>query len=148
VWFATDSLGRGENLENVVLTAKLSDGTHRLRRIDVGVWSYVQHSADGDVETWRITVQPDRIALRSDYAAGATAPAFALWIDQKKNHATVLGLPAGPQQIDSPCVLHLPDRGSLRITGAGPIEVDARRRQPEFFVRIGFPAATLDRPAT
>ena len=44
-----------------------------------------------------------------------------------------------------PCVLHLPDMGSVRITGSAPglmLDYDARRCVKTPFVRIAFPPAT------
>lgn len=66
-----------------------------------------------------------------------------LKFNQKANHATLLGLmKPGEQQVSLPCVLHLPDMGSLRINGEGKLDYDARRSVHPAFVRIGFPAAT------
>jgi len=48
-----------------------------------------------------------------------------------------------------PCLLHLPDMGSLRITGNRPglaLDYDARRYVKPPFVRVAFPAATAAYP--
>ena len=66
---------------------------------------------------WRVTCSEKVLTLRSDYAAGAEAPPFTLTFNQKANHATLLGLmKPGERQMSLPCVLHLPDMGTLRIT--------------------------------
>ena len=49
----------------------------------------------------------------------------------------------GGRQMALPCVLHLPDMGSVRITGDGALDYDARRWKVKTpFVRIAFPPAT------
>jgi hypothetical protein len=84
--------------------------------------------------------------LRSDYIAGVEAPPFGLAFDQKANHATLLGvMKPGERLMRLPCLLHLPDMGTLRITGAGQLDYDARRRTDPPFVRIAFPPATAER---
>ena len=85
------------------------------------------------------------MVLRSDAIEGVEAPPFTLTLDQKANHATLLGLmKPGERQMSLPCVLHLPGMGSLRITCAAPrasLDYDARRRVKPPFVRIAFPPA-------
>ena len=95
---------------------------------------------------WRVTCSEKVLTLRSDYAAGAEAPPFTLTFNQKANHATLLGLmKPGERQMSLPCVLHLPDMGTLRITcnaRDAKLDYDARRFVKPPFVRIAFPAAT------
>lgn len=149
--FAVDSLGRREGLDNVVLTARLPGrGGFALQTDGPNRYSY---SADRSGKTaaavWHMEVSGTRLGLRSVFSAGVASPSFLLLIDQRKNHATLLGRPAATQQIKLPAVLHLPDRGTVRITSPQPgvvLECDARRRQPEYFVAVRFPAATADRP--
>jgi len=153
-WFAVDSLGRGENLENVVLAEKRRPvGSYRLESGSDGEIRYVSGEVEAKgVARWRIRVEARRIVLRSCWAAGGTGEPFRLLIDQKKNHATLLGLPDdnGPEQrIALPAVLHLPDRGTFRLSASedgASVGYEARRRQPEYFVEITFPAATETQP--
>ncbi|HYD83552.1 MAG TPA: hypothetical protein VEA63_05855, partial [Opitutus sp.] len=152
-WFAVDSLGRGENLGNVVLTEKLRPGSGRLEPIDDMQARYMGGAADGaQTTTWRMRVDGPRVVLQSDYSTGVRVEPFRLLINQKKNHATLLGLPVDAghgQRIALPAVLHLPDRGTLRVSASAPgvaVGYDARRRQPEYFVEVLFPAATADCP--
>ncbi len=59
--------------------------------------------------------------LRSDSIAGAEAPPFTLTFNHRANHATLLGLmPPGERRMSLPCLLHLPDMGTLRITSRTP----------------------------
>ena len=71
---------------------------------------------------WTVICAENKIVLRSEYKDGAEGPfPFALSFDQKANHATLLGLmKSGDRRMALPCVLHLPDRGSVRITADAP----------------------------
>lgn len=147
--FSVDSLGRGERLDNVVMSARVPAGTSRLEASGPGAFRYFQKQPDGkEAETWKVTLAPERIVLRSSHVPGAEAPEFLLIIDQKKNHATLLGhLVAGELKVSTPAVLHLPDRGTFRVTANRPdavISYDARRRQPGNLVRVAFPPATKE----
>jgi hypothetical protein len=89
--------------------------------------------------------------LVSRHVPGAPAAPFALTFNQKKNHATLLGImKTGERRMALPCVLHLPDRGTLRIVCDAPgaaLEYDAVRwAEDPPHVKIAFPAATAERP--
>jgi hypothetical protein len=148
-----DSLGYGKFGPNPV-TLSVDDSGIRwaLRSADKGKWIYSTMVADKSVDLWTVTFANNQITLNSRYVENAPSRYFELLIDQKLNHATLLGkqLPDS-SGMELPSVLHLPDQGSLRITGSGlPLDYEARRRQatsPSNFVRIRFPAATKERPA-
>jgi hypothetical protein len=149
-WFAVDSLGRGQNLDNVVLTEKLPTN-HCFLETGAGknTFLYSQSLTNGQMApVWRLEVSERRMRLESKYVEGLHAPPFVLLIDQRKNHATLLGnLLPGERRVSLPCVLHLPDHGTFRITATRPdaaLDYDARRRRPENFVRIEFRPATKD----
>jgi len=150
--FAVDSLGRNGGFENVVLTSTSpACGEFRFQTDDHGRHQYFPNGADQvTAAVWTIKTDGNRLVLRSNFSANVNIPPFLLLVDQKKNHATLLGRPtAGPRQIQLPAVLHFPDRGTVRITTrqiGTVLECDARRRQPEFFVAVRFPSATADQP--
>lgn len=151
-WFAVDSLGRGENLDNVILSTKLAPGTNRLETLSGTQVRYRTGPVDSGAVTWCARVDDNRITLGARHDAGVPGRPFRLLIDQHKNHATLLGLPAagaGARRIALPAVLHLPDRGTFRVTANvsnATVHYDARRRQPEYFVEICFPPATAGQP--
>jgi hypothetical protein len=107
-------------------------------------------AAGQSAATWRLICQEKGFVLRSHFVGGTNATPLVLEFDQKANHATLLGLIApGERRMALPCVLHLPDMGSVRITSATPglkLDYDARRRAPKPFVRIAFPPATAAQP--
>lgn len=142
--FSVDSFGRGEG-ENVVLPARLPHGVGHASREDNRL-VFRDHSG---AAVWHIELAGPRLTLTSTFHVG-DAPSFQLWVDQRKNHATLLARPAGPiQTFELPGVLHFPDCGTLRVSSPTPgavLTCDARRRQPEFFVAVSFPGATAARP--
>lgn len=134
--FAVDSLGQGKVEQNPVLAAdaaplpglKLAeDRTYTLNGKPI----------------WRVKCEEKALTLVSDFAAGS--PPFTLVFNQKANHATLLGLmKPGQRRMSLPCVLHLPDMGTVRITGSAPgmtLDYDARRRVKTPFVSVAFPPA-------
>lgn len=138
--FAVDSLGQGKLEENPVLEETnilMVPGLELKER-----FTYQLHGKP----IWQIKCSERRLTLRSDYLEGVETSSFVLAFNQRSNHATLLGLMnPGEQKMSLPCVLHLPDMGSLRITAnsdGAMLDYDARRHIPTPFVRIAFPAAT------
>ena len=132
---AVDSLGQGKLDQNPVLAVTNTVPGLELER------GFTYQLKGKPV--WQIKCGEKSLTLRSDYATGVEPPPFVLMFNQKANHATLLGLmKPGDRQMNLPCVLHLPDMGSLRITGKGKLDYDARRFVQPSFVRIAFPPAT------
>jgi hypothetical protein len=130
--FAVDSLGQGKLNQNPVLAE-----TNVVAGLELDGQTYKLNGKP----VWRVTCGERTLTLRSDYVPDA--PPFTLTFNQKLNHATLLGLmKPGERQMSLPCVLHLPDMGTLRIAGGGKLDYDARRRVRPPFVRVAFPSAT------
>ncbi|HPA17563.1 MAG TPA: sulfatase-like hydrolase/transferase [Verrucomicrobiae bacterium] len=151
MWFAVDSLGRGRVGQNPISEETDAAGALRFDARESGRFAYVQRGVEGKEElAWAIDAEERAITLRSEFVPGAPIPPFVLAFDQKANHATLLGMMApGERRMSLPCVLHMPDMGTMRITCDAPgaeIDYDARRRVQTPFVRVAFPAATAARP--
>jgi len=140
--FAVDSLGQGKLGQNPVLAE-----TNAVTGLELKE-SFTYQLKGRPV--WRITCAEKSLTLRSDYAEGVAPNPFVLTVNQKANHATLLGLmKPGVRRMALPCVLHLPDMGTLRITCNVPgaaLDYDARRFVTPACVRIGFPPATAVAP--
>ena len=135
--FGVDSLGQGRLKPMNLVTTNLS--VCQFSNAAAAVF-YQQ----GGTNLWRGECSEKEITLSSDYAGAAHLP-FVLQFSQHSVHATVLGLMSpGERRVSMPCLLHLPDMGTLRITcnvvGA-KLDYDADR-----FVRVKFPAATAAQP--
>lgn len=137
-FFSVDSLGQGRLDQNPVLQVhdtvaglELDDQTYKIHGRPI----------------WNVVWTERNLILRSDFAPGIEVPPFILMFEQKANHATLLGvMKPGERLMQLPCVLHLPDMGTLRITGNGALIYDASRRAGPAFVRIAFLPATAERP--
>jgi hypothetical protein len=138
--FAVDSLGQGKVGHNPVLAELPAVATPGLEL--QGRFTYLINGKP----SWRITCDERSLTLRCDYMAGVEPLPFTLTFDQKANHATLLGLmKPGQRHMALPCVLHLPDMGTMRITcnvRGEELDYDARRHAKRPFVQIAFPPAT------
>ncbi len=149
--FCLDCLGKGRLEQDLILRDAEAPAGLRLVPQSPGRWAYVVASADGKAApVWTVFAREKGLVLRSDYVAGKAVAAFRLQFNQRKNHATLLGLmQPGERRVGLPCVLHLPDLGSARITCNVPgwkLDYDARRFVPQPLVRIEFPCATAEHP--
>ena len=135
--FTVDSLGQGKVHENPVLA-----GTNTIAGLHLDSQTYQLNGQP----VWQVACSEKTVTLRSDYTPGVVAPPFTLTFNQKANHATLLGLmQPGERRMALPCVLHLPDMGTMRITCSTPglkLDYDARRYVKPAFVHIAFPPAS------
>ena len=129
--FAVDSLGRGKLDQNPVLAEP--NAVPGLELVDGSPYKL------SGQPVWRITCGQRTLTLHSNYTAGIAAPPFVLMFSQKLNHATLLGLmKPGERQMALPCVLHLPDMGSLRDHRRGETRV---YRNLLLWIRGGWPGS-------
>jgi hypothetical protein len=135
-FFSVDSLGRGALAQNPALSQ-----TNAVAGLALDGRTYTL----GGKPVWTAAWDEKSLTLRSEAAGGVAAPPFTLTIDQKANHATLLGLmKPGERRMSLPCVLHLPGMGTLRITcdaAGATLDYDARRRVKPSFVHMAFPPA-------
>ena len=149
--FTLDSLGRGETAANPVLAETTANASWLFRTNGPGHFSYKSKGAAANAPpVWEIVCGDKKLALRSRFGDDSNLPPFMLTFNQKANHATLLGLmQPGERRVALPCVLHLPDLGSARVTCNVPgvkLDYDARRFISPPFVRIAFPPATREHP--
>ena len=146
---ALDALGRGAlNDHSVIEETDPPAAALRWRAIAPDTFVY---EFENGAPAWRMECDPAGFTLRSEFTPGAVVPPLTLHFRQKTCYATLLGRMAedGRRAIRLPAVLHLPNRGSLRIEGdpvGRDMDYDARRKVPEPFVRIAFPGADAARP--
>jgi hypothetical protein len=150
-WFTVDGLGEGKLADNPVLPTAQTNLAHFFQS-STNYFGWTLPGAGGKpVAVWEIVCDANSLTFISRRSSLSNPPPLVLQFDQKANHATLLGLMnPDERRMQLPCVLHLPDKGSMRITSSVPeikLDYDARRRQvPRAFVRIEFPAATPEHP--
>jgi len=145
--FTVDALGQGKLASNPVLRPTQSLGGLKFVSRGPREFAYVvESSSTKTLPAWEITCAESTLKLRSRFAAGVSGAPFLLKFDQKKNHATLLGLmPPGERRVLLPAVLHLPDLGSVRIHSSAKgakLDYDARRYAKPNYVEVLFPPAT------
>ncbi|MDA8378839.1 MAG: hypothetical protein M0Z50_17735 [Planctomycetia bacterium] len=146
-----DSLGTGKlSVNPVLLSPATTHSAWRVARNNHAVtytWtSHGQHTQAG----WTFEFSPRRIVMRSQAQAGVVLKPLVITFQQLINHATLLGRMAKtPREMRMPCVLHLPDLGTARITcnvETVNLGYDALRFVKTPFVQVVFPAATAQNP--
>ena len=154
-----DSLGGGADETNPVFAIQVDPASFRLVK-DGNVFHYYPlFRSSKDTPVWTVECSDKKIRLRSEYhqtppaSIGLGDGAFNLAFRQKACHATLLGMmDPGREEVNLPCVLHLPDRGSLRLTsttvGLRLGYAAQRKVNPPLvrFVNISFPCATAEHP--
>lgn len=147
-FFAVDSLGKGDVHQNPVLLEDATVTPVEFRQNSTRTFAYT--SASSKKPSWELICEGKVMKLRSRFSGDSNLPPFTLAFDQRSNHATLLGLmKPGERRTALPCVLHLPDMGSIRITcnlRDWKLDYDARRFARIPFVKIGFPPATRAHP--
>jgi len=94
---------------------------------------------------WSFTFTDTAIAIRSVTTDGNRPEPVILDFDAAASHPTLLGMVTDEGNVKLPAVLHLPARGSFRVTGSGrdPVVVyDASRDHGDNFVQIELPPTT------
>ncbi|MBI5708469.1 MAG: hypothetical protein HZC36_15910 [Armatimonadetes bacterium] len=140
---AIDGLGKGRYGDGACLPSEEPESTLKLTWVNPSMAVYADSKG---YAAWTVSLKGRILTLRSNFVQGSPVNRpFELRFRQKANHATLLGLMAPDSRaVQLPCVLHLPDQGSIRIKGQGALPYDARRYvKPEPYVSIAFPAATV-----
>ena len=100
---------------------------------------------------WKFEFTEQSIRMVSQWSESDPPESVVLEFNTNICPATLLGVINPDQSITLPALLHLPDRGTFRIT-ALPAETAslaydaADYRTPQAFARVSFPPATKDRP--
>ena len=144
-FFSVDSLGGGNLSWNPVLEEKSPEGPEiRLNAKGRTEFVYKIKSPGGaSAPLWTITCRDKILTLHSSFVAGDNASPFVLSIDQKSNHATLLGLMRpGERRMPFPASSTFRTWvrcGSRQARRALSLDYDARRYVKTPFVRIDVP---------
>ncbi len=154
LFFSTDSLGKGM-LDNNPLLPQQPDPagvyTSRIRKNNISYYSRTGVQAPPD---WEIQCDKKSFTIQTAWKEGSPIAAFDLPFSQRLNHCTLLGVMPGEQQVQFPCVLHLPGMGSFRIHCNQPgvtLQYDAYRfhgpnEKGEPYVRLSLAGASANHP--
>jgi hypothetical protein len=148
-----DSCGAGAGAALLKPNSSPAVGTWRRESKDAGrqIEYAVAPGGAGAPPTpsWTFSLAASGFTIRSRFVEGAPGDPLVVRFDPKVAHATLLGRMPAERRVALPCVLHVPDHGSFRITcdtKGARLGYDARRFVPEPYVEVTFPAATKERP--
>ncbi len=149
--FGIDSLGKGKLSINPILQSETkSSHIWQVRRTDNSCAYYAQRHGQITHAGWTFRCQAKRLVIRCTAAKGVVLEPLLITFNQLANHATLLGrMDKQRQAMQIPCILHLPDLGTARITCNVPgvvLGYDALRFAKTPFVAISFPPATATNP--
>ena len=144
-----DSLGQSKKGDSPLLSGENADVKYE-SVISANSISYrLSGQAFDPLPAWDFIFSDKRIQIVSRESAGVP---FNIFINQELNHVTVLGVMKEANKVSLPCLVHLPDMGTFRVTSNDPgafLLVDGRRSSTEVtntiknsFVSISFPAAS------
>ncbi len=145
-----DSLGKGRLSVNPILPPQAEGEAWQATYRDQAITYVRQRNGLPANAGWTFEFSPRRIVIRTRAQAGVALKPLVITFQQLINHATLLGrLAKAPRQMRLPCILHLPDLGTARITcnvESVSMGYDALRFVKTPFVQITFPAATAQHP--
>lgn len=149
-----DSLGKNKISDNPILPAdkRKSKFISRISKNSISYWN--EKKQKNNPAAWKFIYSEKDIQLISE-KSNNNEP-FNISFKQELNHVTVFGIMKDPNRVSLPCLIHLPDMGTFRVTGnVSGLELiaDARRASTETkndvkesFVSISFPAASDKHP--
>ena len=149
-----DSLGKNKVAENPILTDKAPSKKYESKIIDNSISYTLKNQPKNSLPSWMFKYSKKGIQISSENFNDSDS--FTIKINQELNHITVLGVMKEAKKVSLPCVIHLPDMGTFRVTSNIPeaeILVDGRRKSSEVenniehsFVSVSFPCATSQHP--
>ncbi|MCX6222629.1 MAG: hypothetical protein NTZ69_16795 [Bacteroidia bacterium] len=149
-----DSLGKGKAAAHPPLIREIISKKYRSTISAKSISYQIESQEKNSPPAWKFSFSNKSIQIISE-KSGNSEP-FNININQELNHATVLGIMKERNKVALPCLIHLPDMGTFRVTSnVSGLELltDARRTNSEVkgnpehhFVSISFPPASVEYP--
>ncbi len=151
---AVDSLGTRKLAYNPLRSPAKPGQTFAMRRVGRKVEYRLSGTPASAPAAWTFELSPQQIHLSSSYSPAAPPSPVVLNFNAAVTHATLLGLVNEDGSVRLPAVLHLPDRGTFRISApARPglaLGYDAQRfpgaRSVDDYIKVIFPPASAAMP--
>ena len=149
-----DSLGKNESAENPLLTGDKITGIYRSEVSEKSISYRLKNQEKNSLPAWKFKFSNESIQIIS--GKSEISDPFNITFNQELNYTTVLGIMKERNKVALPCLIHLPDMGTFRVTSnVSGLELftEARRANSEGkgclkhnFVSISFPAASDKHP--
>lgn len=151
---SVDSMGKDKELVSPLLMGSNMIKKYRSRGSGKSISYHAENQKKDSCPAWNFSFSDKSIQIISN-KTGDGEP-FNIVINQEINHTTVLGVMKEHNKVILPCLIHLPDMGTFRVTSnVSGLELftDARRVNSAVnsnlehnFVHISFPPASDDHP--
>lgn len=145
-----DSLGQHKEVVNPLLPDHTNPTKYTSKISEQSISYWAESQEKNSLPAWRFIFSEKEMSIISE-ENGIGEP-FRIIINQELNHATVLGVMKERNTVALPCLIHLPDMGTFRVTANVPgigLITDARRWKTDFghrFISISFPPASKEHP--
>jgi hypothetical protein len=152
VAISVDSLGRHKLLPSPLCAPAPSITKYEFHRSGDRVEYRVAGASPKAAPAWSFELSARTIRLHSSYSPQNQLPSLLLNFNPHVNRATLLGLINDDGSVRLPAILHLPDRGTFRITssnrGAPALPYDAVRQpkgqRENDYVTVTIPSASAN----
>lgn len=144
-YLSIDSLGKSKLDNSPLILSEINQTSFRSEGSGGTTRYYFKDNQN--TAAWEFIPTNRGFILRSNFVEGNVP--WVIKFNQRKNHATVLGLVPEKNKISTPCIIHLPDMGSFKVrsTQVELLDYTSKRRDvPVHFVQISFPAADHSNP--
>ena len=145
-----DSLGKNKTAANPILRGNKINAKYKSKVSSKSISYWTENQEINSFPAWKFIFSEKSIQVISE--KNNISEPFNVTFNQELNHATVLGIMKERNKVSLPCLIHLPDMGTFRVTSNVPdagLLVDASRMNTEVkndeehsFVSISFPAAS------
>lgn len=145
-----DSLGKNKAAENPLLTGDKIKSVYRSAISEKSISYQNEGQEKNSPPAWKFKFSEKSIQIISEKSENSDP--FNITVNQELNHTTVLGIMKERNKVTLPCLIHLPDMGTFRVTSdvsGMELFTDARRVNTEVkgkleynFVSISFPVAS------
>lgn len=145
-----DSLGKNKAAVNPLLSGNNMNAKYKSKASAKSISYWIEGQEKNDLPAWKFIFSDKNIQIISE--KNNHAEPFNITVNQELNHATVLGIMKERSKVSLPCLIHMPDMGTFRVTSNVPdaeLLADSRRVSTEVknivehsFVSISFPAAS------
>ena len=149
-----DSLGKGMFSVNPLSKSEKITTKYRCTNSGNEILYHTENQEEDTAPAWKFSFSEKSIRITSE--KNGNSDSFNIAVNQELNHTTVLGIMKERNKVALPCLIHLPDMGTFRVTSnISGLELfsDARRANSEVkgdqeknFVSISFPAASDKHP--
>ena len=149
-----DSLGKGMFSVNPLSKSEKITTKYRCTNSGNEMLYHTENQEEDTAPAWKFSFSEKSIRITSE--KNGNSDSFNITVNQELNHTTVLGIMKERNKVALPCLIHLPDMGTFRVTSnISGLELfsDARRANSEVkgdqeknFVSVSFPAASNKHP--